>query len=368
MSHELRTPLAAILGFGQLLQMSPLEPRQHEGVDQILKGGHHLLDLITELLDVSRIESGDMAVSNEPVHVGRAITEALTLVGPLAAERTIGVASDLGAAADRYVLADLQRLKQVLLNLLSNGVKHNREGGAVTVSLEEVGGEVGVDRLRILVADTGPGVPPAKLEKLFDPFERLGAEEAGVEGTGLGMTLSRGLAEAMGGTLTVESEVGLGTTFALELAIAHEGEELPKELSGVPAIGADTGALGPCTLLYVEDNPANFRLVEQIFESHPEVNLVAADNGRTGIDLAKERRPDLVLLDLHLPDIHGAEVLARLKRDPHTREIPVIVVTADATRSRTELLLGSGAHAYLTKPLDVPGLLNTVAEALHAPG
>jgi CheY-like chemotaxis protein len=179
------------------------------------------------------------------------------------------------------------------------------------------------------------------------------------------MTLSRGLTEAMGGTLSVRSEVGRGTTFALELAVAPE-VEVRAESHAVPAIGADTGALGPCTILYVEDNPANFNLVEQIFERQPGVTLVEATNGRTGIDLAVERRPDLVLLDLHLPDIHGAEVLARLKRDPRTRAIPVVVVTADATRSRTELLLRSGAHAYLTKPLDVPGLLSTVAEALHA--
>jgi PAS domain S-box-containing protein len=358
MSHELRTPLAAILGFGQLLEMSALEPRQREGVEQILKGGGHLLDLITELLDVSRIESGSMAISNEPVDAGRAIAEALTLVAPLAAERSVRIESDLGTG-DRYVIADLQRLKQVLLNLLSNAVKYNLEGGTVTVGLQETSGE----RLRILVADTGPGIEEANLDKLFEPFERLGAEATGVEGTGLGMTLSRGLTEAMGGTLSVESEIGRGTTFAVELRVAAEAHGT--DADGVPLGAADGGALGPCTILYVEDNPANFRLVERIFESQPAVNLVGAGDGRTGIDLAAAQRPDLVLLDLHLPDIHGAEVLARLKRDQRTRPIPVVVVTADATRTRTEMLLRSGAYAYLTKPLDVPGLLQTVAEALH---
>jgi PAS domain S-box-containing protein len=362
MSHELRTPLAAILGFGQLLEMSELEPRQRESVAQILNGGSHLLDLITELLDVSRIESGSMAISSEPVDVERVITEALTLVRPLAVERSVWIESDLGESGDRYVMADLQRLKQVLLNLLSNAVKYNREGGTVTVSLQEADGE----RVRILVADTGPGVEEANLDKLFEPFERLGAETTGVEGTGLGLTLSRGLTEAMGGTLSVESEVGVGTTFAVELVSATEADGGITDALAVPVPAADGAMVDPCTILYVEDNPANFRLVERIFEAYPAVNLVGATDGRTGIELATEAPPDLVLLDLHLPDIHGAEVLARLRRDERTRSIPVVVVTADATRSRTELLLRSGAHAYLTKPLEVSALVQTVAEALQA--
>jgi CheY-like chemotaxis protein/anti-sigma regulatory factor (Ser/Thr protein kinase) len=257
-------------------------------------------------------------------------------------------------------MADLQRLKQVLLNLLSNAVKYNREGGAVAVAFEKTNAET----LRILVADTGPGIEEASLGRLFEPFERLGAETTGVDGTGLGMTLSRGLTEAMGGTLTVESEVGHGTTFAVELDLAGQDDTYSIDADVMSLDGAAHGPLGPCTILYVEDNPANFRLVERIFESHPAVTLIGAPDGRTGIDLAAEHRPDLVLLDLHLPDIHGAEVLARLKRDDRTRATPVLVLTADATSSRTEMLLRSGAHAYLTKPLDVSGLLRTVAEAL----
>jgi|RhiMetdeSRZDD1v2_1073273.scaffolds.fasta_scaffold31796_3 PAS domain S-box-containing protein len=359
MSHELRTPLAAVLGFGQLLEMSELEARQREGVEQILKGGRHLLDLVTELLDVSRIESGSMAISNEPVDVERVIAEALTLVQPLAAARSITIDNHLGDGHSHYVMADLQRLKQVLLNLLSNAVKYNREGGNVAVSVEEDCGE----RLRILVADTGPGIEQSSLGKLFEPFERLGAEATGVEGTGLGMTLSRGLTEAMGGTLSVESEIGTGTTFAVELALADR-REAGADTEAIPLADAGRELLGPCTILYVEDNPANFRLVERIFESHPAVTLIGARDGRTGVTLAAEHRPDLVLLDLHLPDVHGAEVLARLKRDARTRVTPVIVLTADATSSRTEMMLRSGAHAYLTKPLDVSGLLRVVAEAL----
>jgi PAS domain S-box-containing protein len=361
MSHELRTPLAAVIGFGQLLEMSKLDQRQRDSVGQILNGGSHLLDLINELLDISRIESDSMAISIEPVRVASVVEEALTLVEPLATERSVALRADHEPVAGAHVMADQQRLKQVLINLLSNAVKYNREGGLVTIRLITCPH----GRLRLLVSDTGPGIEEAKLEKLFEPFERLGAEATGIEGTGLGLTLSRGLVELMGGSISVESEVGRGTTFAVELRRAAEPEGVLEQAADNAPSGVLPG-LGPCTILYIEDNDANFRLIERFLEERPGISLLSAKEGRAGLRVAVEQRPDLVLLDLHLPDVHGTEVLARLRRNPLTRSTPVIVVTADATRSRSKLLLEAGAQAYLTKPLDLERLIVTISEVLAA--
>jgi CheY-like chemotaxis protein len=257
-------------------------------------------------------------------------------------------------------MADRQRLKQVLINLLSNAVKYNREGGTVWIRLEPRSG----DRLRLLVCDTGPGIEEAQLGKLFEPFERLGAEATGVEGTGLGLTVSRGLVEAMGGSILVQSEVGRGTTFAIELERARQPASGRAETVAIAAPPGPLADLGPRTILCVEDNPANFTLIEEALRSRPELTLLWAEDGRTGLQLAVEHRPDLVLLDLHLPDMRGTEVLARLRRHPLTRSTPVIVLTADATRSRSALLLEAGAKAYLTKPLDLDRFVDTLTRVL----
>jgi signal transduction histidine kinase/CheY-like chemotaxis protein len=362
MSHELRTPLNAVLGFGQLLEISALDTRQQGNVAQILKGGRHLLELIDEVLDISRIEAGKMTISLEPVHVGRTVGDVLDLVGPLAAERDITLERPPSEAADRFVMADNQRLKQVLLNLLSNAIKYNRDGGSVTVSL--------VDNSRsdllIHVADTGQGLSEKQLTKLFDPFERVGAELTSIEGTGLGLTLSKLLVEAMGGTLAVESEPSVGTTFMIKLALA----EAPSATAAGFAESTDASANGSPgktgTILYVEDNLANFELVEQIVSERPELELLAAMQGSLGLELARRHHPDLILLDLHLPDIQGDEVLRSLRHDPATREIPVVVVSADATAGQIKRLIEAGAHDYLTKPLDVTRFLEVVDEALSA--
>jgi PAS domain S-box-containing protein len=359
MSHELRTPLNSILGFAQILKLAELPPRQDESVDYILKGGNHLLGLINEVLDIARIEAGRMSLSPEPVRVSDALEQALDLVRPLAADRKIEIAFKGVNCGDRHVLADRQRLAQVLLNLLSNAVKYNRTAGTVTVCCENASEQ----RFRINVSDTGQGIAPSSIDKLFSPFERLEAEQSGVEGTGLGLALSKRLVEAMGGGIGVESTVGLGTKFWIELSVLEDPLEELKADSGLAALAVGTSAR-PGTLLYIEDNVSNLRLMEHIMVNRPEVRLVAAMQGQLGLDLCYAHRPDLILLDLHLPDMGGDQVLKALRQDPRTSSIPVVMVSADATPGQIERLMASGATDYITKPLNVQKLLELIDRTL----
>src|SRR3989454_62660 len=354
MSHELRTPLNGILGFAQLLQMESLPADQEESVTHILKAGRHLLGLINEVLDISRIEAGRLQLSLEPVPVGDTLRGAVDLVRPLAAQRDIELVAEV-ADDHRHVLADRQRLQQVLLNLLSNAVKYNRTRGAVAVSGEERSG----GRLRMLVTDTGHGISPDKLERLFTPFDRLGAEGTGIEGTGLGLALSRHLVEVMGGTLDVTSQVGVGSTFAVEFPLTAAPADVLKLPAASPTVQAEQRE-ARMVVLYIEDNVSNLRLVEQVLGRRPQTTLLSAMQGQLGLDLAREHRPDLILLDLHLPDVPGDEVLRRLLEEPRTRGIPVVILSADATPGQMERLLAAGAQTYLTKPLDVRQLLALV--------
>jgi PAS domain S-box-containing protein len=358
MSHELRTPLNAILGFGQLLELDELTPDQRESTTQILRGGRHLLDLINEVLDISRIETGSLALSPEPVEVAEQLTGAVELMRPMADEHGINLVADAGRTCTDYVFADRQRLKQVLLNLISNAVKYNRRGGTVALGCEHGEGTV-----RIRVSDTGPGIAADRLSKLFTPFERLGAEQTGVEGTGIGLALSLRLAEAMGGSIGVESAVGSGSTFWLELPTAEGPVERYERLTPPPVPAAPVVGDQRC-VLHIEDNLANLRLVERILAQRPGLRVVAAMQGRLGLELAREHHPVLVLLDLHLPDMGGDLVLQRLRDDPITASIPVAVVSADATPRQAQRLISAGAIAYLTKPIDVVELLRQVDAAL----
>ena len=354
MSHELRTPLNAILGFAQLLEMDELAPNQRDSVRYIRRGGEQLLALINEVLDISRIEVGALSLSPEPVWLPDVLEEQQALMAPMAAERGVTIAVRATTAVTGHVLADRQRLKQVLLNLLSNGVKYNRTGGRVWIECREAA----PGRIRIDVTDTGLGIPPDKLDRLFVPFDRLGAEQTGVEGTGIGLTLTRRLVEEMGGTLTVQSVPGEGSTFSVELARVEDPvRELASIESQVPA-PVRWAARSEKTVLHVEDNLSNLRLVEQVVLQRPEVRLIAAIQGRLGLELAREHRPDLILLDLHLPDMKGEEVLAELQSDPQTRDIPVTIVSADATAGLVERLKVAGARGLMTKPLDVEAFLD----------
>jgi PAS domain S-box-containing protein len=361
MSHELRTPLNAVIGFGQLLELDDLDPRQREGVEQILKAGRHLLGLINEVLDISRIESGTMFMSLEPVHLGSVLADALSLIRPLADEADVRLTADPAELADLHVLADQQRLKQVLINLLSNAVKYNVRGGEISVRCQELPG----GHVELAVADTGRGMTADQLERLFDPFDRLGAERTDVEGAGLGLALSRRLTEAMEGTITAESEPGTGTTMRVEL----DGVDGPQDNAPARPAAPPAAAARPRerrTVVYIEDNLSNLKLVERFLERLPEVRLIPAMQGKLGMDLARQHRPDLILLDLHLPDLHGREVLQRLKRDPATAAIPVVVVSADATPGQIERLRADGAADYVTKPIDVEWLLEIVTSSLPA--
>jgi signal transduction histidine kinase/ActR/RegA family two-component response regulator len=357
-SHELRTPLNAILGFGQLLQFDDLTKEQQDSVNQILRGGRHLLGLINEVLDISRIETGSLALSLEAVDLLEVVTETADLIRPLAADREISIQPPSREDCSWTIHADRQRLKQVLLNLTSNAVKYNHHGGSIHLACHATSeGRVG-----IIVADTGPGIPADKLERLFMPFDRLGAEQTDVQGTGLGLALSKGLVEAMGGSLTAHSVQGQGTTFILELPLAedrvghHDGNPPTP-----PSLSQDAGAHRESTVLYVEDNPSNLQLVERVLGQRGGVQLLAASRGEIVQDLVRQHRPDLVLLDLHLPGIDGEEVLRRLQADPHTAGLAVVVVSAEVTRSgNRERLLAAGAAEYLTKPLDVPQFLEVI--------
>ena len=358
-SHELRTPLNAILGFGQLLERQNPSEKQRGRIRHIVNAGQHLLGLINEVLDISRIETGKMQVSLEPVSVNDALAEAIDLMRPLASQRKVQLSADVDVEGSVHVMADRQRLKQVLLNLLANGVKYIPEGGTVSVSCVAGGGE----SLRVSIADTGPGIPLEKISRLFVPFERLGAEHSNVEGTGLGLALSRRLVEAMRGSIGVDSVVGKGTTFWIELPRTKS----PLEHAGLqskncePARQASSTGI-KCRILYVEDNLSNLTLIEQMLEERPEIELIPAIKGKLGLELAKQYSPDLILLDLHLPDIPGWEVLAQLKAEPRTSRIPVIVISADATKPQINRLLQAGAATYLTKPLDVNQFFRVIDE------
>jgi len=362
MSHELRTPLNAILGFAQLLEMDGLNPEQRDSVAHILKGGRHLLGLIDEVLDISRIESGRLPLSPEPVLASEILLEALDLARPLAAQRSIEFRAVTTEAWNQHVLADRQRLKQVLLNFLSNAVKFNRVGGVVTVSCEHAAAE----RLRVKVTDTGPGIQAEMIERLFTPFERLGADQSGVEGTGLGLALSKRLVEVMGGAIGVDTAVGRGSIFWVELPRAEHPAELVFAGTAEVTPAPTSPTLG--TVLYIEDNPSNLRLVQRVVALRPRVKLLSAMSGRLGLELAREHRPDLILLDLHLPDIPGTEVLEQLQADRRTRETPVVVISADATPGQIERLLGAGAREFLTKPVDVKRLIQLLDDTLKADG
>jgi PAS domain S-box-containing protein len=353
MSHELRTPLNAILGFGQLLEISSLCEPDHQSVHQIMKAGRHLLDLINEVLDISRIESGNLAISLEPVSVREVCLDTLDLVKPMAAQRVISLETNLHEEQAEYISADRQRIKQVLLNLLSNAVKYNRDGGCV--SLRVVPALNG--RLRINVTDTGRGIPPEKMNRLFTPFDRLDAEASGIEGTGIGLTLSRRLMEAMGGTLGVESEMGKGTTFWIDLPRAVNPLSYGAPSTQVAYETTTAPISTRWIVLYIEDNLLNLELIQRILAQRPAIKLLSSMQGGLGIELAQRHRPDLILLDLHLPEMSGEDVLRQLRDDPQTRDIPIVVISADATPGQIERLLQAGANDYVTKPFDMHELL-----------
>jgi signal transduction histidine kinase/CheY-like chemotaxis protein len=358
-SHELRTPLNAVLGFAQLLQLSDLNQEDQEGVERILAAGHHLLALINELIDIARIESGEFSLSVEPVAVQPVVEETCQLMAPLAADRSITI-SQPSPPPGLAVKADRQRLRQILVNLLSNAIKYNRPGGTITITCQASS----PDQASLTVADTGPGVSAADLDRIFDPFERLGAEQTAIEGTGIGLPLARAFAEAMRGHLTVASIPGEGTTFTITLPRTQDLAQVPADVHGVPAprIAPDDSAVESIHVLYIEDNPANIEVVTRFLKTRPSMRLQSVTSGQAGLESAAREIPDLILLDLHLPGLHGDEVLSRLRAKPATAGIPVAILSAEASPATIRSMRARGVIAYLTKPLD----LNELAQLLDS--
>jgi PAS domain S-box-containing protein len=361
MSHELRTPLSAILGFAQLIESGMPSPTvsQKRSVDQILKAGWYLLELINEILDLALIESGKLSLSLEPISLSEVVREIEAMVEPQARKRDIHMTFPEVRLA-YFLKADRTRLKQILINLLTNAIKYNTAGGAVVV--EFIASTPG--RLRICVQDTGEGLPPEKLTQLFQPFNRLGKETGVEEGTGIGLTLSKRLVELMGGVIGVESTVGKGSVFWIELNLTGQPQTAMSD-AAVAIAKAPLHAGQPLrTLLYVEDNPANLMLVEDLIARRPELRLLSAQDGNLGVELARAYLPEVILMDINLPGISGIQALKILQADATTAHIPVIALSANAMPRDIKKGLEAGFFRYLTKPIKVPEFMETLETAL----
>jgi PAS domain S-box-containing protein len=356
-SHELRTPLNAILGFGQLLLASELEEPEKEAVEHIVEGGRRLLELVNDVLDIDAVRAGHLSLSIEPVSVADVLDDVIEAVRPATSERSITLDPPVGAPGT-FVLGDRQRLRQALVGITLHAIRFDRDGGRVSIRWETVGD----GRTTIHVADTGGGIEPEQVERLFATFE-TGDGAPPERGPQLGLPLARALVEAMGGSISVESRPGEGSTVSVEL---RTSEDPAARLLEVEWSGA-TSAQGPQTILYIEDNLANLELVQQIFARRPGTTLLRATMGEVGLQLARDHRPDLVLLDLHLPDMGGEETLSRLRADPPTEAIPVIVMSSEQRDRPTERVRALGIAGFMPKPIDVHAFLDLVDRTLAGP-
>ncbi len=361
MSHELRTPMNAILGFSQLMEFDRSLPAQHqESVHEILTAGNHLLALINDVLDLARIESGRMVLSTESVSLTDIVDECVRLIRPLAEQRTIQV--DMSALLSCQVMADKTRLKQVILNLLSNAVKYNKDQGRVTISSQECDN----NHIRLYIRDTGSGISAANLTQLFQPFNRLDADASDIEGTGVGLNLAKQIIELMGGTIGVESTPDEGSSFWITLPLnpakdsATDGHaHAPTDLKAAEANK---------TILYVDDNPSNIKLLRGLMTRMSDVVMQDAHTAELGLELAREHQPDLIILDINMPDMDGYELLELIKQEPALEQTPVMALTANAMHNDVERGLKAGFEHYVTKPLDVKNLLETIEQLLNTHG
>jgi PAS domain S-box-containing protein len=362
MSHELRSPLNAILGFAQLMESGTPPPTlaQRQSIDQILQAGWYLLELINEILDLALIESGKLSLSPEPTSLADVLSDCRGMIAPLAVKSGVGLTFPRFADAP-FVKADRTRVKQVLINLLTNAIKYNPAGGSVEVICTMSA----TQRTRIAVHDTGNGLSPEKLAQLFQPFNRLGQESGSEEGTGIGLVVSKRLTELMGGEIGVESTVGKGSVFWIEL----HATQAPQLAAVATEHGEDARARAPSdapyTLLCVEDNPTNLMLVEKLMERRPDIQLLVATDGIRGIEKARAARPDVILMDINLPGISGLIALGILAEDPETASIPVIALSANAMPVDIERGLAAGFFRYLTKPIKVNEFMDTLDSALE---
>ncbi|MFA7429104.1 MAG: PAS domain S-box protein [Rhodospirillaceae bacterium] len=377
MSHELRTPMNAILGFAQLMRAidgESLTPRNNEYIGHILSAGHHLLSLIDDVLDLSKIEAGRITLSLEPVALDEVLSHVVNLLTPLADRFQVTVQTIADPAPGLRVWADSVRLGQVLINLGSNAAKYNRPGGWMKFGCSTAPERPGY--VRVVVADNGQGIPVHRLSEVFQPFNRLGAESGSIEGTGIGLSIARQLVEMMGGAISVDSEPGRGTVFSIDLPIADEmaggmadpyAEARPRHIVGtsvssqaVPDVLGET----PWTILYVEDVSSNVRLMAGVLSRYPNVRLLSAPTAENGLELARTHRPDLVLVDINLPGADGFHLLHQMRGTPELANIPVIALTARASPREQDRGRRAGFDAFLSKPLDVGRFLAAANGAL----
>ncbi len=363
MSHELRSPLNAILGFAELMESDsiPPTPSQKASLAQIVKAGWHLLTLINEILDLAKVESRQIPLSIEAVSLSEVILECKAMIEPLAKQQNIKLTLPL-FEAPYFVMADRVRLKQIFINLLTNAIKYNRPNGTIVVACSHI-----LERTHISITDTGFGLSPEKINQLFQAFNRLGREANSEEGTGIGLVVSKRMVEIMGGTIGVESTVDVGSVFWFEFESASEPKHLSDEASEspifvLPAISSESLS----TVLYVEDNPANLKLVEQIMARHPNIDLLTATNGKSGVELAQEKLPDVILMDINLPELTGFQALEILKDDVKTRHIPIIAVSANAMPCDIKKGIDAGFFRYITKPIRVNELMAVLNLALES--
>ncbi len=362
MSHELRSPLNAILGFAQLIESGPPlpTPPQKQNIDQILKAGWYLPDLINEILDLALIESGKLSLSLEPISLSAVLHDCQTMIEPQAQKSGIRITFP-HFDIPYFVKADYTRMKQVFINLLTNAVKYNKPGGTVVVDCIAITPE----RIRIGVKDTGEGLTPDEMAQLFQPFNRLGQETGNEEGTGIGLVVSKRLVELMHGEIGVESTVGVGSVFWIELNLTAE-HPLGAAAVGPTTVGQAHVAADKRlrTVLYVEDNPANMLLVKNLIARRPDLHLLSAPDGNRGIEMARASRPDIILMDINLPGISGIEAFKILRADPATAHIPVLALSANAMPRDIKHGLDAGFFRYLTKPIKVNEFMDTLDVAL----
>ena len=370
MSHELRTPLNAVLGFAQLMETGTPAPTpsQKRNLDQILKAGWYLLELINEILDLALIESGKVTLSREPVSLSEVMLECRAMIEAQAHKRGIGMQFPR-FETPYFVQADRTRVKQVLINLLFNAVKYNRPGGTVTVEFTVSA----PDRIRVSVRDTGAGLAAEQVAQLFQPFNRLGKEASAEEGTGIGLVVTKRLVELMGGTIGVDSEVGVGSAFWVELSLTSAPQFALREAEGPTLVQPVMQPGAPLrTLLYVEDNPANLELVEQLIARRPDLRLLSAADANLGIEFARAYQPEVILMDINLPGMSGIAAMKILREDPSTEHIPIIALSANAVPRDIEKALEAGFFNYLTKPIKVDKFMDALDAALKvaraAPG
>ena len=363
MSHELRTPLNSILGFAQLMEQSsasPPTPSQKGSIDQILAAGWHLLELVSEILDLAQIESGRVAMSRQAVPLEDVMIMCKAMVEPLAEERGIGMSFPL-FDVPYFVDGDRIRIKQVLINLVHNAIKYNKSAGTVTVECTLAS----PNSIRISIRDTGPGLAPEQLAQLFQPFNRLGNEASMEQGTGIGLVVAKRLVELMGGIIGVDSQVGEGSVFWIELNLtAAPLLTILETEQAAPARPKPPDGITQRTVLYVEDNPANLKLVETVMERRPELHLISAADGNLGVEFARTYLPEVILLDLHLPGISGIEAMKALRADPSTAHIPVIALSAYALPAEILKTLDAGFFNYVTKPIKLNELMAALDVAL----